>query len=303
MDFIADGITTNLVYGRNNTISEIATMLNIADTNKLNLFNGVVKIEGKRTAVYIYNNNTNSYRKLGSILTATNNNFGKDWDVEIEGVTQDGIRVKHIENIKGEWNSEIPLGISHIERFDGGVNNLKIPMSVKTLGEGCFSEVDDLHKVIFDKGVKTIPNSCFRYSSINSVVFSGCEQEIGEYAFDSCDKLSGALVTNAVNIKARAFCDTALTLVNLCKIEEIGIEAFAYCQKLRRVKLSNNLRVIKAGAFRYCKDLDCLFIPSSVEIIDKLAFEGCSKLREVKMSHNTRVFNNTFPKNTKVIYY
>lgn len=304
VDFIADGVETSIICGKNNTIGEVAAMLGVADIKKLNLFNATIQIENNKPTMYIYNYNTKTYRKLGGITKETINNlFNKDWKVETGETTQDGISINMLENIKGEWETELPLGISHLDKFEGGVNNLKLPISIKTLGDGCFCNIDDLHKIILGKGLKIIPDNCFRYSSLQTIEFSGSEEEIGEYAFDTCNNLKGAIVTNAYKIKNRAFCDTDITLVTLNRATEIGIEAFAYCKKLQRIKLNGDLKVIRGGAFRCCRKLDSIYIPSSVEVIGKLAFDGCVKLKEVRMSYNTKIYDNTFPKNTKIIYY
>lgn len=302
LDFIADGIDGNIIHGMHNTLGEIAATLNIEDISKLKIANAMIRIENSKHCIYVFKDN--NYRKLGDITSdSIYDIFESDWIVEIENVTQEGLRLYSIQHRVGVGKTSIPVGVCHIERFDGGVNNLILPISIHTLGKKCFSELEDLTKLKFGNGLAIIPEGCCRDSSLREVVFSGYETEISDYAFDSCPKLQGPITTNAMKIGECAFCDTNISTVNLLKATEIGVQAFAYCSRLSKVKLYDGLTEIKGGAFRHCKELQEVTIPSTVNTIGKFAFDGCKKLKKVRIAHGTKIGQGAFPKQTKIIYY
>lgn len=69
-------------------------------------------------------------------------------------------------------------------------------------------------------------------------------------------------------------------------IEYIGQNAFANCEALTNVDLSDNLKEIAEGAFSGCKQIQSIVIPDSVTKIDYIAFLNCNNLESITMSDN-----------------
>lgn len=64
-------------------------------------------------------------------------------------------------------------------------------------------------------------------------------------------------------------------------ITSIGEYAF-YDSKVKNIKLSKNLFIIKGGAFFDCTELQSIIFPSSLEQIDQDAFFNCNKLKDIR---------------------
>lgn len=302
LSFVASGIDGSLIHGEYCTLGELACSLGIADFKDLRLFNAVVEIEKGIPRIYIYLGGR--LTKLGQVqLKSVNNIFENEWDVEINCITQEGIKIDTIEHTYGAGVAQIPNGVCHINKFCGGVNRLELPSSVHTLGNGCFSGIDDLETLKFGQGLAIVPKECCFDSPLKRVIFSGSETEIGNLAFGYCSKLSGTIITNAYKIGNEAFLETGIKSVKLEKTTYIGIRAFKYCKKLETLTLNDGLKHIGNNAFEGCTRLEKVTIPSTVDTVGNNAFKDCRKLKSVFIAHGTKIGRNAFDKRTKIVYY
>lgn len=300
LSYIADTPNGTLACGYNVTVGEIASHLGVS-LDKMHFINAIVKMEKSRATVYIYKD-TGNYRKIPNVLVDKHDlKLDDDWDKTIMGINQEGISIGKLGNAKGYYKSQIPDGICHLEKFLGGVNKLSLPVSLRTLGEGCFENLEDLEVVQFSDGLPKIPKNCFRNSLIKDVKFTNSQLEIDDYAFYDCYKLQGPIITNAARIGKHAFYDTAIRRVNLLGAKVIDIEAFAYNEKLTSVKLSSSLKEIKGGAFRGCTSLKEIVIPSTVDSIGRMAFYDCKNLKKIQIAYGTAIGPQAIPVTTQII--
>lgn len=301
MTFIADTENDGVIGGIDVTLGEIANMLSIKDINSIKIFNASIKQVDNKYIIDIFNN-VGCHRLSSLYDTEAKDIFGSEWDVIVDSIAQNGIIVKSILHNKGVYEAVIPNGVYHIQRFKGNVNSLTLPLSVRTLGKGCFYDIDDLLEIKMSKGIKIIPENCFKDSSIKKVLMPGYEEEISESAFENCSGLR-SISTCAKIIGNNAFESSGLMSVRLTGAEYIGVEAFAYNYKLHKVKLYDRLKTISGGAFRNCKHLEEIIIPASVEKIGKLAFGYCNKLKIARVHNGTLISKTAFPERTKILYY
>ncbi|MBQ7760929.1 MAG: leucine-rich repeat domain-containing protein [Clostridia bacterium] len=57
--------------------------------------------------------------------------------------------------------------------------------------------------------------------------------------------------------------------------------AFENCRKLKKVAISDKLRIIEESAFKKCSSLEEVILPESLERIEESAFQGCSSLKRI----------------------
>lgn len=302
LNIIADTYDENIIYCSGVTLGEIAAELSETDISKLKFYNASMKRINNKPFLIVYDNNGKHKVEIVNNIEI-NSPFGKNWEVQINRVTQEGISIASIENIAGEVEAAIPNCVSSIGRFDGGVNILKLPASVHYLGEGCFEDIEDLLELKLGDGIRVIPKGCCRNTSLKKVTLPRFLEEIDDEAFEDSHWLSSAIVTTAKRIGKRAFCGTSISMVSLDGTEIIDIEAFAYNSKLCKVKLYEGLKEIMGGAFRNCDKIKEIKFPESLEKIHKLAFSDCSKLKVAYIHKGTLVSKSAFPKSTKIVYY
>ena len=114
----------------------------------------------------------------------------------------------------------------------------------------------------------------------NGIVYS--VTSIGDWAFRSCDGLTGSLIipNSVTRIGGSAFRDCSgftgsLTIPN--SVTEICGGAFAGCSGLTgSLIIPNSVTEIVGDAFRYCNGFTSLTIPNSITSIGSYAFQDCS---------------------------
>lgn len=124
---------------------------------------------------------------------------------------------------------------------------------------------------------------------------------IGERAFNRCTGLSGPLVlppgvTSIGNYAFSACSGFSGTLVIPPSVASIGTDAFLYCTGFTGLTLSNGIDGLGDGAFAYCTNIEGdLVIPSSVTRIGSTTFQDCYKLQSVTIPNSvTRIDSNAF---------
>ena len=170
-------------------------------------------------------------------------------------------------------------GIETISGFNGcnSITDIKIPKSVKTIGEKCFS-----------------------YCGFSSFNIPNNVIAIGDYAFDSCGRLTNVTIPNSVtSIGAHAF-DSCGRLTNVTipnSVTSIGYYAFNDCSNLTSVTIPNGVTSIGYYAFNNCSNLTSVTIPNGVTSIGDYAFNNCSNLTSVTIPNGVTsigdyAFNN-----------
>lgn len=127
--------------------------------------------------------------------------------------------------------------------------------------------------------------------------------EIGDRAFDNCDKLTGELVIpNGITVIGKYAFGNCESLTGDLRIPDsvttIGERAFHSCSGLTgSLVISENVTVIGENAFIYCRGLTGdLIIPDSVETIGEGAFFSCDNLtgKLVLPKHMTKITKGAF---------
>lgn len=158
-------------------------------------------------------------------------------------------RIEEIDN----WDSAVGVNLGNtVERIGNYafyncsyLDEIILPDSVKTVGEGAFRGCSELTYVGFGSNVNSLGDSAFAYcSSLQNVVLSDSVINVGRYAFYKC---------------------TELKTVNLGGVKSIGDFAFAGSYNLTEVVFPKGLKTIGNQAFRGCAALAGITLPSGIE--------------------------------------
>lgn len=138
--------------------------------------------------------------------------------------------------------------------------------TVSAIGKHAFYDIGNVKNIILPIGVHYIAEEAFTHC--NSVVDIQIEnvKQIGNRAFQNCNKLSRITMGNGVT--------------------EIGVECFENCSSLTSIVFSTNTEKIGAGAFANCGSLTELDLNNIVEAceIGPAAFYNDSAITQVKMA-------------------
>lgn len=157
---------------------------------------------------------------------------------------------------------------------------------------------EDIKVVKIGEGITNIPRYAFNntnfedYSNIRSVSMADTVEEIGDYAFQGCEKIQRIKFSkNLRTIGQQAFdaCEM-LEEVNIPnKLTQLGSStkggAFARCKNLKKISLGS-VEEIGFGCFMGCESLEKIYIPISVKKIDDYAFSECTALKEIEFEES-----------------
>ena len=167
-------------------------------------------------------------------------------------------------------------GIETISGFNGcnSITDIRIPKSVKTIGQDCFANCGFISF--------TIPDS------VTSIAYG---------AFENCSSLTNITIPNSVTSISGAFrgCSSLTNVTIPDSVTSIAYGAFENCSSLTNVTIPNSVTHIGDNAFRGCSSLTNVTIPNSVTFISNSAFRGCSSLTNVTIPNSvTSIGNNAF---------
>ena len=159
--------------------------------------------------------------------------------------------------------------------------NVKLPKSIKVLGEYTFSQCDNLNRVdASGTDGLNIGAYAFELSGIKEFIAPRDLGEIGSLAFYRCRYLNKINFSNVFgSIQRSAFQETNLHAINIDSIGgDIGQDAFLSNYKLSEVKIGIAAGELQSGAFEKCKALTNVEFEKGPVKIGSLVFDGSEQL-------------------------
>ncbi len=246
------------------------------------------------------NYNTKSETETGNIKTVISNIDEKYMDKleiikgkllintknkeEIEIAKKLGIEVNLYEIVNGVL---ISADANLLLLDDNGT--LTIPSSATEIGEGAFSNLQNLKSIVIPGTVKKIGKKAFAFNSyLESVTIEEGVEIVEAQAFTECGNLKNVkLPESLLEIKTQAFyaCGSIKSIKIPSKIKKIEAYTFCSCKQLENIELPNGLKTIDTYAFQLA-GLTQISIPKTVTNIG-MAFQNCDKLSVIELNGNT----------------
>lgn len=197
----------------------------------------------------------------------------------------------------GSSNTVVPDGVTSIAyeafRNNEKLNSLKLPPSVKTIGDYAFEGCRNLEEINLEN-VTSKGNSAFNGCAFNTYrytdringyfLFQLIGKEAMLYNVDPDNVPSQITIPESFTFEGKEYTVTELyeeAFKDITEIESItipgsvrniGASAFYGCTNLRNVTLENGLISIQDDAFALCCSLESIQLPSTLEYIGRTAF-------------------------------
>ena len=146
-----------------------------------------------------------------------------------------------------------------------------------------FASIKDLR---IGNGTISIGNqSFFQCTNLASVSYSSTSLNIGNYAFQGCNKISSFIFSGIKTLGQGAFydCTSLKTITIPTNIKIIQPYTFQGCTALISVSLNDSISKIGENAFYGCSGLTNLTIPKITKSIDASAFAECSGISSLTL--------------------
>lgn len=147
-----------------------------------------------------------------------------------------------------------------------------------------------LKRIVWPSCLKEIgPAAMHNCKSLEEFVAPTNPEFIGGNAFSGCSELKKIPTLKYVkDLRVQAFENCSLLTVldekheiDLSSLDTIPENAFAYCDQIKSVKFSPNVRVIRTWAFYKCSGITSVVIPNSINLLHDGAFDSCTSLTDV----------------------
>ncbi|KAK8899150.1 hypothetical protein M9Y10_001452 [Tritrichomonas musculus] len=221
---------------------------------------------------------------------------------------------KQIKSIEFPQNSELEL-IGDEAFKKSSLESIFIPSKIIQIGPCTFSECKNLKRVKFanDSLLQSIGQYSFAFTAIETITLPAHIKEIGEFSFHNCSKLKEVKIdasSEFLTINGYAFAMSNVKKISIpAKIKELK-EGWCRCtNKLTEISIHPNNRkfsffdeekkliISKSDedndefdiAIFACRDIETVFIPTSIKNISSFSFEQCKKLKKIEFSENSQI--------------
>lgn len=192
--------------------------------------------------------------------------------------------------------------------FCKALKAVKLSSSLSAIGGRIFHYCESLEEITIPESVTTIEKSAFFGSGLKSIYIPDTVKEIQEFAFNACSSLSKVRLPSTLKILPAGIFDSCHSLESVelpNGIIEIGDYAFCKCPSLASLTIPNSVTSIGKDAFGGNNYHDCglksLDIPNSVTKLE-CDFVFCKSLEKLHLPDSLEVItNDMFPNSLKSV--
>lgn len=191
---------------------------------------------------------------------------------------------------------EIPLDVTYIGdyQFSGfyQITDIVLHDNITEIGDYAFSGCSGVDNINIPQSVTKIGDGAFKNTNITSLNILPNVTSIGFGAFENCNLLEnitlpfigdGNTNTNFDYIFGYSSIPQTLKNVTITGGNLIDENAFEYCRNIENITLPNSINSIGHRAFYNCSSLKEIVIPQAVLSIGYEAFEGCESLVKITL--------------------
>lgn len=169
--------------------------------------------------------------------------------------------------------------------FRKAIDKIKLPETIKVIGENAFSHCLSLREINIPEGTETIGERAFTFCTrLEEIVLPDSVKSIGGSAFSYCKSLVSIKLPGGLEqIPGGFFADcTKLEEIELPEgLKEIGRYSFNRCIALKKIEIPDSVEVLPTYSFNHCDSMEEVVLHKGIKKIEKYVFENCKSLKEI----------------------
>ena len=164
------------------------------------------------------------------------------------------------------------------------LNDVKLPESLKILGNYAFSNCSKLRTVNVPEGITTLHGTFMNCDSLSNVSLPSTLTDIDSKTFSGCTNLLSIELPDGLNdIGQEAFESSGIITIEIPKsVKSIGSYAFSSCLSLKRIDIPEGITTL-ISTFKECDSLSNVSLPSTLLVIGGSTFSGCKNLTTIEL--------------------
>ncbi len=181
--------------------------------------------------------------------------------------------------------------------YDLRIKEVIISNGITNISDYCFSNCDNLEKIVFGKNVEIIgANAFYDCDALTDITLPESMLKIDDNAFYHCSRLTTVgLNTNLQSIGKNAFYySIKLSAIDFpASLQSIGEYAFYECHSLKSIDIPEGISVIEEYTFYNCHSLTEINLPDSLIKIGQAAFMFCSSLKGIDLPEGLQIISSS----------
>ncbi|MBQ2471233.1 MAG: leucine-rich repeat protein, partial [Acholeplasmatales bacterium] len=216
------------------------------------------------------------------------------WDKALTGIKETTIIYAKFSHPILNFSDNEQTKISGVK--DKSITSVTIPNGIVEIGNGAFSECEELESIVIPNTVKVIGEEAFLDCyKLSSITLPNELEKISDYAFSRCSALTAIDIPSSVgSIGEGAFsgCEKLSSITLPEGLTEIAAYLFESCVSLSQFNVPSGVTRLGYSAFSNTS-IETFTIPNSVTVIDESVFYGCKALKSVSISTNIEEIPNS----------
>lgn len=176
---------------------------------------------------------------------------------------------------------------------------ITVPNGIEVIGRYCFyqNNVNDcwmIKEIVLPNSIKKIEEKAFSHNyKLSRINIPENVESIGSYAFEECRSLQSIILPQTIQVlEDGVFCGCPLkNLIIPPTVKKIGKLSFAGIT-VKELYVPEGVVELDESAFFHSKELECIYLPSTLKIIEPYVFRECEQLRKIYINPNSEYFVN-----------
>ena len=169
------------------------------------------------------------------------------------------------------------------------IESITLPATVTTIYDRAFQGCDSITTFTFPSAITDVPEAVlYHCDKLQTVTLAAGTTSIAHYAFENCPQLATMNLTEQTtltNVGVHAFGNTGFTTVTLPNsITEMGYSAFRECKNLESINVPTGLDYVPYDFVCYCPNLTSVQMHDGIRRVGHNAFLGCPLLNGVELN-------------------